>query len=175
MGEGVWIGWAIEEQLSHTRLQRRALAALGTAAWALSGMEPVSMPFTCNSRWRESHYCGQATIRLVEPGEAPPTPTLLPELTGGDSLPSSEAPLPETEGEPQPSSEVGTESPSPQMGTPALTLSPEFLEPLPTWTPLVDLELPATEAKPSNWPVIAGFILQGVALLLGAAAFLRRR
>ena len=105
---------------------------------------------------------------------APPTPTALPEL-GTEPLPSPETPSPEAEGTPQPSPEGETELPSPQLVTPVPTVVQEFMEPLPTWTPLVDLEPPTTETKPSNWPVIAGFILQGVALLLGAAAFLRRR
>ena len=177
MGEGTWIGRAIEVQLSDTPdfngVPWQPWEPL--LPWALAGMEPGDYAVYVQFRDGANRTAvAEATIRLVEPGEAPPTPTLLPELTG-ESLPSPEAPLPEAEGEPQPSPEEGTELPSPQMGTPAPSLAPEFMEPLPTWTPLIDLEPLAIEAKPSNWPVIAGFILQGMALLLGAAAFLRRR
>lgn len=177
MGEGTWIGRAIEVQLSHTPdfngVPWQPWEPL--LPWALAGMEPGEYAVYVQFRDGANRTAvAEATIRLVEPGEAPPTPTLLPELNGG-ALPSPEAPSSEAEGTSQPSPEEGTELPSPQLGTPVPTLPPAFLEPLPTWTPLVDLELPPTEARPSNWPIIAGFILQGVALLLGAAAFLRRR
>ncbi len=181
MGEGAWIGRAIEVQLNHTPdfngVPWQHWEPL--LPWALAGMEPGEYAVYVQFRDGANRTAvAEATIRLVEPGEAPPTPTLLPELANGPQ-PSPEEPSPETDGTPQPSPE-GTESPSPQMETPSArptvpTLAPEFLEPLPTWTPLVDLEPTTTEAKPSNWPVIAGFILQGVALFLGAAAFLRRR
>ncbi len=177
IGEGTWIGRAIEVQLSHTPdfdgEPWQPWEPL--LPWALAGMEPGEYSVYVQFRDGANRTAiAEATIRLVAPGEAPPTPTLLPELTG-EALPSPETPLPEMEGEPRPSPEMGTEFPIPQMGTPMLTLAPEFVEPLPTWTPLADLELPTVEDRPSNWPVIAGFILQGVALLLGAAAFLRRR
>lgn len=177
MGEGAWIGKAIEVRLSHTPdfngVPWQPWEPL--LPWALASMEPGEYAVYVQFRDGANRTAvAEATIRLVAPGEAPPTPTLLPELTG-ELPPSFETPLPEAEGEPQPPLEEGTELPSPQLGTPVPALPPEFLDPLPTWTPLVDLEPVATEARPSNWPVIAGFILQGVALLLGAAAFLRRR
>jgi len=177
MGEGTWIGKAIEVQVSDTPDFN------GTPwqpwepllPWALSGMEPGEYAVYVQFRDGANRTAvAEATIRLVAPGEAPPTPTLLPELTGEVS-PFPETSLPDGEGEQPPSPEEGAELPSPQMGTPVPALPSEFLEPLPTWTPLADLEPPTTETRPSNWPVIAGFILQGVALLLGAAAFLRRR
>ncbi len=181
MGEGAWIGRAIEVQLSHTPDFNDApwQPWEPLLPWALAGMEPGEYAVYVQFRDGANRTAvAEATIRLVEPGEAPPTPTLLPELVTGPQL-SPEELSPETGGTPQPSPE-GAELPSPQRETPsagptAPTLAPEFLESLPTWTPLVDLDLPALEDKPSNWPVIAGFILQGVALLLGAAAFLRRR
>ncbi|MEJ5309461.1 MAG: CAP domain-containing protein [Anaerolineae bacterium] len=178
MGEGAWIGRAIEVQVSDTPdfngVPWQPWEPL--LPWALPGTEPGEYAVYVQFRDGANRTAvAEATIRLVEPGAAPPTPTLLPGLTGGEALPAPETPSPETEGTPQPSPEVGTASPSPPMGTPIPTPAPTFLEPLPTWTPLVDLEPPAAEAKPANWPVIAGFILQGVALFLGAAAFLRRR
>lgn len=181
MGEGTWIGKAIEVQLSHTPdfngVPWQPWEPL--LPWALAGMEPGEYAVYVQFRDGANRTAvAEATIRLVEPGEAPPTPTLLPELVTGPQ-PSSEEPFPETDGTPLPSPE-GTEWPSSQMETPsagpaAPTLAPESFEPLPTWTPIVDLEPLTEEHKPSNWPVIAGFVLQGVALLLGAAAFLRRR
>ena len=177
MGEGAWIGKAIEVRLSDTPDFNGApwQSWEPLLPWPLSGTEPGKYAVYVQFRDGANRTAvAEATIQLVAPGEAPPTPTALPEL-GTEPLPSPETPSPEAEGTPQPSPEGGTELPSPQLVTPAPTPVPEFLEPLPTWTPLVDLEPEATEAKPSNWPVIAGFVLQGVALLLGAAAFLRRR
>jgi len=182
LGEGAWIGRAIEVRLSHTPdfngVPWQPWEPL--LPWALAGMEPGEYAVYVQFRDGANRTAvAEATIRLVAPGEAPPTPRedsrpLLPELTG-EAPPLPETPLPEVEGEPQPSPEEDAELPSLEIATSVPTLPPEFLEPLPTWTPLIDLESPVTEDKPSNWPVIAGFILQGVALLLGAAAFLRRR
>ena len=177
MGEGAWIGKAIEVRLSDTPDFNGAAWQPWEPLlpWPLSGIEPGQYGVYVQFRDGANRTAvAEATIQLVEPGEAPPTPTALPEL-GTEPLPSPETPSPEAEGTPQPSPEGETELPSPQLVTPVPTVVPEFMEPLPTWTPLVDLEPPTTETKPSNWPVIAGFILQGVALLLGAAAFLRRR
>jgi uncharacterized protein YkwD len=176
MGEGAWIGKAIEVRLSDAPDFNGApwQPWEPLLPWPLAGTDPGEYAVYVQFRDGANRTAvAEATIRLVAPGEAPPTPTALPEL-GTEPLPSSETPFPE-EGTPQPSPESGTEVPSPQIVTPVPTLAPEFMEPLPTWTPLADLEPPTTEAKPSNWPVIAGFILQGVALLLGAAAFLRRQ
>ena len=177
MGEGAWIGNAIEVRLSDTPDFNGAAWQPWEPLlpWPLSGTEPGKYAVYVQFRDGANRTAvAEATIQLVEPGEAPATPTALPEL-GTEPLPSSETPSPEAEGTPQPSPEGGTELPSPQIVTPVPTVDMEFMEPLPTWTPLLDLEPQATEAKPSNWPVIAGFILQGMALLLGAAAFLRRR
>jgi uncharacterized protein YkwD len=177
MGEGAWIGKAIEVRLSDTPDFNGApwQPWEPLLPWPLAGTEPGKYSVYVQFRDGANRTAvAEATIQLVEPGEAPPTPTALPEL-GAEPLPSPETPSPEAEGTPQPSPESGTELPSPQIVTPVPTVELEFVEPLPTWTPLVDLETPTTETKPSNWPVIAGFILQGVALLLGAAAFLRRR
>ena len=177
MGEGAWIGKAIEVRLSDTPDFNGAAWQPWEPLlpWPLSGIEPGQYGVYVQFRDGANRTAvAEATIQLVEPGEAPPTPTALPEL-GTEPLPSPETPSPEAEGTPQPSPEGETELPSPQLVTPVPTVDMEFMEPLPTWTPLVDLEPPTTETKPSNWPVIAGFILQGVALLLGAAAFLRRR
>ncbi|MGC9394185.1 MAG: CAP domain-containing protein [Anaerolineae bacterium] len=177
MGEGAWIGKAIEVRLSDTPdfngVSWQPWEPL--LPWPLAGTEPGKYAVYVQFRDGANRTAiAEATIQLVSPGEAPPTPTALPELSTGP-LPSPETASPDAEGTPQPLSEGQTELPSPQIVTPVPTVVPEFLEPLPTWTPLIDLEPPTTEAKPSNWPVIAGFILQGVALLLGAAAFLRRR
>jgi uncharacterized protein YkwD len=187
MGEGTWIGKAIEVQLSDTPdftgVPWQPWEPL--LPWALTGTEPGKYGVYVQFRDGANRTAvAEAIILLVAPGEAPPTPTLLPELST-EPLPSPEVPTSEAEGTSQPAPEEGTELPSPQVDTPSAgapsagatvpTLAPEFMEPLPTWTPLVDLEPPTEETKPSNWPVIAGFILQGVALLLGAAAFLRRR
>jgi len=172
MGEGTWMGRAIEVQLNDTPDFEGApwQPWEPLLPWPLAGTEPGE--YAVYVRFRDGANrltVAEATIRLVAPGEAPPTPTLLPGLID-DSPPFTDT-LPEAEMTPPPSPEDEAEPPIQFEPVP----TPEPMDPLPTWTPLVDLDLPAPETKPSNWPVIAGFILQGVALLLGAAAFLRRR
>lgn len=168
MGEGTWMGKAIEVQLSDTPsfdgIPWQPWEAL--LPWPLAGTEPGDYAIYVQFRDGANRTTvAEAIIRLVAPGEAPPTPTLLPELIIEPQAPST---TPET-----PPASPGEETPQAPL-TPAPTQLPE-IEPAPTWTPLADLEPQAEESKPSNWPLIAGFILQGVALLLGAAAFLRRR
>ncbi|HOU12127.1 MAG TPA: CAP domain-containing protein [Anaerolineae bacterium] len=170
MGEGSWIGKAIEVQLSDTPnfdgVPWQPWEPL--LPWELTSAEPGDYSVYVQFRDGANRTAiAEATIRLVAPGEAPPTPT----PWAGIVLPTPESPAAE------PGTPVGAQ-PTPEAGirfTPIPTLSPEELEPLPTWTPLADLEPQDTEAKPANWPIIAGFLLQGVALFLGAAAFLRRR
>lgn len=170
MGEGSWIGKAIEVQLSDTPnfdgVPWQPWEPL--LPWELTSAEPGDYSVYVQFRDGANRTAiAEATIRLVAPGEAPPTPT----PWAGIVLPTPESPAaePGTPVEAQPTPEAGIRF------TPVPTLSPEELEPLSTWTPLADLEPQDTEAKPASWPIIAGFLLQGIALFLGAAAFLRRR
>jgi hypothetical protein len=56
--------------------------------------------------------------------------------------------------------------------TPGLPFEEAEISPAPTWTPLPapDEQL---EAEP-DWPVLILLVLQGIAILLGGAVFLRR-
>ena len=49
------------------------------------------------------------------------------------------------------------------------------LPPYPTWTPLPDQSGVESTERSTDWPVVLAFLLQGAALLLGAALFLRQR
>ncbi len=170
LGEGSWIGKAIEVQLSHTPdfndVPWQPWEPL--LPWALSGTEPGDYAVYVQFRDGANRTAvAEATIRLVAPGEVPPTATPWPGLILQPTTPFPTAP--ETPAVTQPATESGTPfapTPTPVFATP---------EPFPTWTPLAEPELQDTKTGPSNWPLIAGFLLQGVALLLGAAAFLRRR
>ncbi len=170
LGEGMWIGKAIEVQLSNTPDFNDApwQPWEPLLPWALMGTEPGEYAVYVQFRDGANRTAvAEATIRLVAPGEAPPTPTPWPGIIlETPALPTTE---PATTVEAQPLPENGSPF------TPLPTLSPEEMEPLPTWTPLADLEPQEATSRPTNWPLIAGFLLQGCALLLGCAAFLRRR
>ncbi len=170
LGEGSWIGKAIEVQLSHTPdftdVPWQPWEPL--LPWALSGTEPGDYAVYVQFRDGANRTAvAEATIRLVAPGEVPPTATpwpglILPPITPSAAVPETPMATPSA-----------TESGASFAPTP--TPAPATPEPFPTWTPLAELETQDTAAKPSNWPIIAGLLLQGGALLLGAAAFLRRR
>ncbi|HQE93516.1 MAG TPA: CAP domain-containing protein [Anaerolineae bacterium] len=170
LGEGSWIGKAIEVQLSNTPdfsdVPWQPWEEL--LPWSLAGTEPGD--YSVYVQFRDGAgrtTVAEATIRLVAPGEVPPTST----PWSGIVLPTpAQLPTgPETPAAVQPTVETGAHA----TATPPL--SSTEVTPLPTWTPLVDLELQDTESKPATWPLLVGFLLQGVALLLGIAAFLRRR
>jgi hypothetical protein len=105
-----------------------------------------------------------------------PTATIPPEEgeDGGAGAPTpspttdaTEAPLPLTPTATLPPSELETE-PEPETAQP-----PTQLTPRPTWTPL-PTDAPVVERPPTDWPLVLALLLQGAALLLGFAAFLRR-
>jgi uncharacterized protein YkwD len=174
MGEGSWIGKAIEVKLSNTPNFDDApwQPWEPLLPWLLAGTEPGDYAVYVQFRDGANRTAvAEATIQLVAPGEAPPAPTPLPEAVLQTPLPTTATTTPT---DPQPI--TGTVTAIPTAQTPAVpTLPPDALEPLPTWTPLPDLEALPQETKPVDWPLIAAFVLQGIALLLGVAVFLRRR
>jgi uncharacterized protein YkwD len=123
-------------------------------------------------------------IRLVSPGELPPTPTpFFDDIESVSELPSSTPP--DENGLPTPTPPAAVQpdddaSPLPVLPlTPQPEAAPESLAgtpiAFPTWTPL-PTDLPyASEVDGLDWPLLAVFVLQGAALFLGAVAFLRRR
>lgn len=168
IGEGSWMGKAIEVKLSNTpNFDDAAWQPWEPLLpWLLAGTEPGDYALYVQFRDGANRTAvAEAIIRLVAPGEAPPTPTPLPDAV----IPSG--PLTPTTS--QPVTETITAMPTTQA-PPVPTLAPDALEPQPTWTPLPDLEATPAESKPIDWPLITGFVLQGIALLLGVAVFLRR-
>ena len=184
LGDGASIGKAIEVRLSNRPdfegLPWQPWEPL--LPWQLSGEELGEYAVYVEFRDGAGRTAvAEAIIRLVAPGESPPILRQQPADTmflDGDE-PVSELP---TAGSPD-----AEELPTP---TPPIAAQPGGAEPLPTslpdsptgtlavyptWTPL-PTDLPDVVASNGpDWPLLAVFLLQGMALLLGAAAFLRRR
>lgn len=174
LGEGTWIGEAIEVRLSSqpdfgdTPWQPWE----SLLPWLLDGTEPGEYAVYVEYRDGAGRTAvAEDTIRLVAQGETPPTPT-----------PRIEEPLqPTAEGPAIPGTAESTEVPAtPQPTMPPVVVTQEpvadtFMStPQPTWTPLpVPVETIPVEA--TDWPLVVVFILQGSALVLGIAVFLRRR
>jgi hypothetical protein len=182
-GEGEWIGKAIEVRLSNTPdfdgIDWQPWEPL--LPWALAGTEPGDYAVYVQYRDGAGRTAiAEDTIRLVKPGEVPAaTPVILPDVT-----------RPEVTGEPEITPEPvegdtpfpeQTSSPETAAPTSAVLLTPGGTQPAvsttpqPTWTPL-NLETPVVEqSKFRDWPLIITLVLQGVAVLLGIATFLKRR
>lgn len=160
LGEGNWMGRAIEVRVSNSLDFADAPWQLWAPVlpWELAGTEPGE--YTVYVEFRDGARrtaLAQATVRLVTADQVTltPAPTLPPfiNLT------------------PQPTPTLGpTPTPTPPAArpTPTPTRGPQ-----PTWTPLPAERLP--ETKPVDWPLLGVVVLQGIALMLGAALFLRRR
>jgi len=139
--------------------------------WLLESTEPGDYAIYVQFRDGANRIAvAEATIRLVAPGEALPTPTPLPDIIAQPS-----GPLPGASPTPSTAPITGTVTVPSVRITLAPTLVPGDIEVMPTWTLLPDLETGQPEPKPVDWPLIAGFLLQGLAIVLGFAAFLRRR
>jgi hypothetical protein len=182
-GEGEWIGKAIEVRLSNTPdfegIDWQPWEPL--LPWALTGTDPGDYAVYVQYRDGAGRTAiAEDTIRLVLPSEAPAaTPVILPDV-----------PRPEVTGEPQMTPEpVEGDTPLPEETTLPETAAPTSAAPLtpgetksavsptpqPTWTPL-NLETPVVEQEESrDWSLIITLALQGAAVLLGIAAFLKRR
>ena len=182
LGEGAWMGRAIEVRLSNAPdfdgQPWQPWEPL--LPWLLEGTEPGDYAVYAEFRDGAGRTAiAEDTIRLVDTGEAPPTPTPLPEIA--EVTPEAEI----TPAFPTPTATAG-ETPSPESGpaqpTAAPTTPPDLaptttavtLTPFPTWTPLPEATPMVTETKTTDWPLILAFGFQGMALLLGFAAFLRR-
>ncbi len=191
LGDGAWIGKAIEVRVSNTPdfdgLPWQPWEPL--LPWTLSGQEPGDYAVYVEFRDGASRTAiAEDLIRLVPPGESPPTPTPFTDLA--PIPPSSQQPTtsPEaTEAAPPPDATPASDSVRPTASplnpispTEGTSLPPEpeayegLLTPYPTWTPLPSDELVAPKSEPTDWPLFAVFALQVMAVLLGAAAFLRR-
>ncbi|MCJ7549928.1 MAG: CAP domain-containing protein [Anaerolineae bacterium] len=176
-GDVGWIGNAIEIRISNTpdfdsQLWQRWEPLV---PWALSSQEPGDYAVYVEFRDGAGRTAiAEATIRLVAPGESPPTPTPFLELPSAPAEQTPGAVQPTVE--PTPSSPSTTASPEAEETPPPTALDPAggTFTPYPTWTPL-PTELPlAAEEQRTDWPLLLVILLQGAALLLGAAAFLKR-
>jgi hypothetical protein len=118
------------------------------------------------------------TIRLVEPESFQPTPNTALRLPT-----STPQPTPVTEDTPETITATPSEPSESESGTvPPPTEPPSSPEPgqtytpLPTWTPLPDeAGMEPLEATPMDWPLVLAFLFQALAVILGIAAFLRRK
>jgi uncharacterized protein YkwD len=190
LGEGAWIGKAIEVRLSNTPDFEGEIwqSWEPLLPWTLASTEPGDYAVYVEYRDGAGRTTiAEDTILLVAPGEAPrATPIILPDI-----------PRPVTTDEPESTSELASDetpavlpedtvlaetplSPSATRQTPestSLAATAPFVSttPKPTWTPL-NLETPVIEeTKPQDWPLIITLALQGAAVLLGIVAFLKRR
>jgi hypothetical protein len=183
LGEGAWMGRAIEVRLSNSPdfsgTPWQPWGAL--LPWALEGTEPGVYSVYVEFRdGADRTTISEDTIRLVAPGEVPPTPTPLPPLpppASGDRTPTgTPPPLPTSPSGTLPDTPSGTPTSSDLPPSPTVpTLSRTTLTPQPTWTPLPILTEEPVETTNRDWPLFVALGLQVLALILGAAAFLRRR
>jgi hypothetical protein len=177
LGDIAWIGKAIEIRISNSPdFDAQSWQPWEPLVpWVLSSAEPGNYAVYVEFRdGADRTAIAEATIRLVPPGESPPTPTpfldlpsALAEQTPGAVQPTVEPTpwLPPTTASPEGEGTPTPPAPGPSAGT---------FTPYPTWTPL-PTELPfAAEEERTDWPLLLVILLQGAALLLGAAAFLKR-
>ncbi len=188
LGEGRWIGKAIEVRLGET-------ASLEDAPW--QPWEPL-LPWMLSSATPGDYAVyiefrdgagrtaiSQDTIRLTAPGEAPPPPTgprqeepLPPVDDNGDTdTPAGndggvDQGAPEPLPTPETPSPAAPTAPPEDSSTPQATPEPPSLPESPVAEPPPAL---VSERRPTDWPLVSVLLLQGVAWLLGAAAFLRRK
>ncbi len=178
LGDGVQIGQAIEVRVSNTpnfdgvawQLWEELLP------WLLAGEEPGEYAVYVEFRDGANRTAvAEDLIELVNPGESPPTPTPftgLPQGTSGAPNGAGSTPAPGTPETPSASGEGGVPTRTP------VTLDAEGGQPIlyATWTPLpTDTPVDVVEPGSRDWSLLLALVLQGAAVLLGIAAFLRRR
>ncbi|MGC9349245.1 MAG: CAP domain-containing protein [Anaerolineae bacterium] len=178
LGEGNWMGQAIEVRVSNSPEfdEEPWQPWEPVLPWLLADVEPGDYAVYVEFRDGAGRTAvAEDTIRLVAPGEAPPTATPFAVSPAGSPAPEgvttepSETPFSGTVTPP----EIIT--PAPTMVAPTPQVSDENFTPFPTWTPLPDETPVVFETTTVDWPVILALAFQGLALLLGVAAFLRRR
>lgn len=187
LGEGRWIGEAIEVRLGETPNLEDApwQPWEDLMPWALSTDTPGDYAVYVEFRDGAGRTTiSQDTIRLTAPGEddaLPTVPRVEPTLPTVDpnnntnigvevtETPTSEPPLSietplATETTPAPTPAVTQATPVPDTAVtppePSATLPPQVL---------------VNERQPADWTLISVILLQGAALVLGVAAFLRRK
>lgn len=178
LGEGSWMGKAIEVRLSNTPdfEDKPWQPWEPLLPWMLASDEPGDYAVYVEFRDGAGRTAvAEDTIELVESESFQPTPST--PLNLPTSTPS---PTPVTDAMPEVPSASLTPTPvgaEPAAEEPPTTQEPALTyTPLPTWTPLPDATtIEPEETTPMDWPVFLTFLFQGLALILGVAAFLRRR
>lgn len=190
LGEGAWIGRAIEVRLNDAPEFDDApwQPWEPLLPWQLTSTEPGRHAVYVEYRDGAGRTAvAEDTIRLVAPGEVPPTPTPLmitDPLTPTETIPPAEgsegadeegdaAPPTPTDAVEAPVLLTPTAALPPSGTEPETAQPPTQITPRPTWTPL-PTEGPVVERAPTDWPLVTAVVLQAAALLLGFAAFLRR-
>ncbi|HRT31073.1 MAG TPA: hypothetical protein P5211_01505, partial [Anaerolineae bacterium] len=181
LGEGRWIGQAIEVRLGETPNLEDApwQPWEPLLPWVFSNDTPGDYAVYVEFRDGAGRTTiSQDTIQLTAPGEGeplaptvphqevtpPPEPTVEATTVPTDEPPVMETPVVTAPPTPIPTLAVATSTPAPTaepLSTPALTP-----------TPVAAL---VSERRPVDWPLVSVVLLQGIALLLGVATFLRRK
>ncbi len=187
LGDGTWIGKAIEVRLSNSPdfdgVPWQPWEPL--LPWTLSGEEPGDYAVYAELKDGANRTAvAEDVIRLVAPGESPPTATpfldlleITPEVPAATPPVAGETPLSTTspgapDGE-SPTLPVASPTP-PARSTRGAESGGETSVLYPTWTPL-PTDVPAVdESNGPDWPLVMAMLLQGAAIVLGIAAFLRR-
>lgn len=186
LGEGRWIGKAIEVRVGETPNLEDALWQPWEPLlpWLLSTSTPGDYAIYVEFRDGAGRTAiGQDTIRMVAPGEdeIPPTaprleeplPTMDPAGGVGDVLNATATPIGELPMSPEPTPLAELFAPPTEVTAPTSAANDGATSPIPiTPTPVQAL---VSERRPADWPLIMVILLQGTAVLLGVAAFLRRK
>ncbi len=180
LGDGMQIGRAIEVRVSNSPnfdgVEWQPWEEL--LPWLLAGEEPGEYAVYVEFRDGANRTAvAEDIIQVVNVGESPAPPTPFIDLPVGTPATQPDISLtpvsPETEGgEPV--------TPPVEGGVPTQTapvVDEEVGDPIiyATWTPLPTDVPAASEPGSRDWPLLLAFVLQGAAVLLGIAAFLRRR
>jgi hypothetical protein len=178
LGEGARIGKAIEIRVSNTPdFDGEAWEAWEPLIpWELAGTEPGDYAVYVQFRDGAGRTTiSEDTIRLVTQGAAPTTAAPEPEATAVPEVTPLPTSTPGIDSAPTPTPALPPEESPTSVPTPRPTETPDAVPvtPLPTWTPLPTQENPELQ-KETDWSVLIAFVLQGVAILLGGALFLRR-
>jgi hypothetical protein len=175
LGDAAWIGRAIEVRLSNTPefegLPWQPWEAL--LPWQLASDQPGDYAVYVQFRDGAGRTAvSEDTVRLVLPGEAPAPPPPLLSLPQQATPPDEPPPDVSEEGDvpagPLPLATAGA------TAVPDATPPVEDGTPVPTWTPLPEDPVETPEGSSMDWPLLLAFLLQILAVILGALAFLRR-
>ncbi|MCU0520288.1 MAG: CAP domain-containing protein [Anaerolineae bacterium] len=183
LGDGAQIGRAIEVRLSNSPtfdgVPWQPWEEL--LPWLLAGEEPGEYGVYVEFRDGANRTAiAEDIIQLVAPGNSPPTPTPFLNLLEATPEPGTDAldltPTAPDAGNSTATPPTGGATSAAPTRTP-VALTGEDGEPIvfATWTPLPTDTPDIVEAGAADWPLLLAILLQGAAIVLGIAVFLRRR